>query len=97
MTEETAAVQRRFLVRGMVQGVGFRWWTRRAARELDVSGNVRNCPDGSVEVHARAMPSILDEFAGRLAQGPPAALVRAVEVFPSSEPLPDGFDIARWP
>lgn len=97
MKEETAAVQLGFRVRGMVQGVGFRWWTRRTARELAVSGNVRNCPDGSVEVRARATPSILEEFAERLAQGPPAALVRVVEAFPSSEPLPDGFEIARWP
>lgn len=77
--------------------MGFRWWTRRTAQEFGVSGVVRNCPDGSVEVHARAMPTHLEQFAERLAQGPPAALVRAVEVFPSSEPLPNGFEIARWP
>ena len=81
----------------MVQGVGFRWWTRRTAQELDISGDVRNCPDGSVEVRARGMPSTLEEFANRLAKGPPSALVRVVEVFPSVEPLPDGFEIARWP
>jgi acylphosphatase len=97
VSEETAQVQRGFRIRGMVQGVGFRWWTRRIARELDVSGDVRNCPDGSVEVRARAMPSRLEEFAERLAEGPPSALVRFVEVFPTAEPLPDGFDIERWP
>lgn len=95
VTDETA-VQRGYRLRGMVQGVGFRWWTRRTAQELEVSGNVRNCPDGSVEVRARAVPSVLDEFAERLAQGPPAAVVHAVEVFPSNEPLPHGFEIAAW-
>jgi hypothetical protein len=43
------------------------------------------------------MPSRLEEFAERLAEGPPSALVRSVEVFPTAEPLPDGFDIERWP
>lgn len=81
----------------MVQGVGFRWWTRRVARELEVSGNVRNCPDGSVEVRVRGSRAVLEDFAERLGQGPPGALVRSLEVFPCTEELPDGFAIARWP
>lgn len=97
MTEGDVTVQRGFRVRGMVQGVGFRWWTRRTAQELGIHGNVRNCPDGSVEVRARAAPPVLEEFAERLERGPPAALVRSVEAFPSSEVLPEGFEIARWP
>ncbi|RBQ17371.1 acylphosphatase [Spongiactinospora rosea] len=39
-------------VRGQVQGVGFRWWTRARALELGLSGHARNMPDGRVEVVA---------------------------------------------
>ena len=42
-------------IRGKVQGVGFRWWTQRNARELSVDGWVLNAPDGSVEAHLQEM------------------------------------------
>ena len=41
---------RGYSVNGRVQGVGFRWWTRRTADRLGIAGSVRNLPDGSVEV-----------------------------------------------
>lgn len=40
-------------VRGRVQGVGFRWWTRARAMELGLVGHARNMPDGRVEVQAQ--------------------------------------------
>ncbi|WP_366146372.1 acylphosphatase [uncultured Pseudokineococcus sp.] len=40
-------------VRGQVQGVGFRWWTRARALELRLQGSARNLPDGRVEVSAQ--------------------------------------------
>ena len=40
-------------VRGAVQGVGFRWWTRARALELGLVGHARNMPDGRVEVVAQ--------------------------------------------
>ena len=40
-------------VRGRVQGVGFRWWTRARALELGLVGHARNLPDGRVEVNAQ--------------------------------------------
>jgi len=40
-------------VRGRVQGVGFRWWTRARALELGLSGSARNLEDGRVEVVAQ--------------------------------------------
>jgi acylphosphatase len=47
---------------GRVQGVGFRYNTASIARRHDVSGYVRNCPDGRVELVAEGKPSELDAF-----------------------------------
>ena len=49
---EPAGVTTRFLVSGMVQGVGFRWFVARHARALGLAGYARNLPDGRVEVVA---------------------------------------------
>ncbi|WP_068312460.1 acylphosphatase [Janibacter anophelis] len=48
-----------FFVRGRVQGVGFRWWTRSRALELGLVGHARNMDDGRVEVVAEGPPSSL--------------------------------------
>jgi acylphosphatase len=71
---------RRFLVRGRVQGVGFRWFVARVARELGLGGHARNLPDGRVEVVASGEPAQLDHLARELANGPPGAVVAGVEV-----------------
>lgn len=68
----------RFVVRGVVQGVGFRAATRRAALQLGVVGCVRNRPDGAVEGEAAAAPAALAAFRAWLAQGPPSARVHEV-------------------
>jgi acylphosphatase len=47
---------------GRVQGVGFRYNTCSIARRHDVSGFVRNCPDGRVELVAEGLPRELDAF-----------------------------------
>lgn len=94
--DRAAEIQRGFRVRGAVQGVGFRWWTRRLAQDLGVQGTVRNCPDGTVEVHARGSGDALDAFARALAEGPPMAVVHGVEAFASQEVLPRAFEIVQW-
>ena len=54
MTSTEKAIEaRRFLVRGRVQGVGFRWFVEREAHILGIAGWVRNNADGSVEVLAQ--------------------------------------------
>lgn len=93
---EANELQRGFRVRGAVQGVGFRWWTRRTAQDLGVGGTVRNCPDGTVEVRACAREGVLEEFARMLQQGPPGAVVRSVEAFPVEGELPSRFEIVQW-
>jgi acylphosphatase len=70
---------RRFLVRGRVQGVGFRWFVEREARTLGVAGWVRNNHDGSVEVLAIGTRDQLAGLGSQLRQGPRAARVDQVE------------------
>jgi acylphosphatase len=70
---------RRWLVRGRVQGVGYRWFAQRAAESLGLSGFARNLDDGRVEVYAAGPERKLSEFAGMLHQGPRWADVRGVE------------------
>ncbi len=71
---------RRYLISGAVQGVGFRYFVERAARELGVTGWTRNLDDGRVEVHANGNIRQLDDIEMRLREGPPGADVRGVEV-----------------
>ena len=70
---------RRFLVRGRVQGVGFRWFAEREAHILQVAGWVRNNSDGSVEVLAMGTREQLSGMRSRLREGPRAARVDDVE------------------
>ncbi|HEY1679850.1 MAG TPA: acylphosphatase [Candidatus Sulfotelmatobacter sp.] len=71
---------KRFLVRGRVQGVGFRWFVEREAHILGISGWVRNNHDGSVEVLAQGSRDQVSGLHSRLRDGPRAARVDAVEV-----------------
>jgi acylphosphatase len=72
---------RRFVVRGRVQGVGFRWFVEREANTLGIAGWVRNRADGTVEVLAMGAREQLSRLHSRLRQGPRAARVDEVEVF----------------
>ena len=80
-TEKTAALAHRYVVRGRVQGVGFRWFVEREAHILGISGWVRNNSDGSVEVLAQGTRQQLQGLRSRLRQGPRAARVDDVEEF----------------
>jgi acylphosphatase len=81
-------VQRGYRVRGRVQGVFFRAWTREVGEGLGLLGTVKNRGDGSVEVHALGSPEALALFEARLSDGPPAARVETVEEVESSRPIP---------
>ena len=85
---------RRYLVRGRVQGVGFRAFVWRAAAELGLRGWVRNLWDGSVEVVAWAPESSHRRLEALLRDGPGWARVDAIEVSePPSGEIPPGFGI----
>jgi acylphosphatase len=70
---------RRWLVRGRVQGVGFRYFAQKSAQTLGLSGYARNLDDGRVEVYAAGPPEKLAELAPLLHRGPRWAEVRGVE------------------
>jgi acylphosphatase len=72
-------VTRRFLVVGVVQGVGFRWFVARHARALGLSGYARNLPNGCVEVVAAGGDEPLAKLETLLRQGPAGATVEHVE------------------
>ena len=67
------------VVRGRVQGVGFRWYVVRQARARDVAGWVRNRNDGAVEAEAEGGRPALEAFVEDLRQGPSRAEVTALE------------------
>ena len=70
---------RRYLVRGRVQGVGYRYFVERVAAELGLTGYAKNLENGSVEVYAVGAPDRLKELSGYLWKGPRWADVRGVE------------------
>ena len=78
--DQSFAHARRFVVRGRVQGVGFRWFVEREAHILQVAGWVRNNADGTVEVLAQGTRDQLAGLRSRLQEGPRAARVDDVEV-----------------
>lgn len=82
------------LVRGDVQGVGYRYFARREASALGLRGFVRNLPDRSVEVVAEGERSLLQQFVGVLRRGPSAAIVEAVDTaWSNAEGTFSGFQI----
>jgi acylphosphatase len=68
----------RFVVEGIVQGVGFRYFVRHRATALGLGGRVRNLPDGAVEVVAQGSPKALAELEAALWRGPSLAKVSRV-------------------
>ena len=86
---------RRAVVQGRVQGVGFRFFTERAARELGVRGWVRNLPDGSVEALAEGDEAALTTFIERLKRGPLSSRVDRVEVAETPAQGFERFEITR--
>ena len=76
-----AEAARHVSVYGRVQGVFFRAWTRDQAIGLGVTGWVRNCPDGRVDMHIEGEDAAVEQLIDRLHRGPPAAKVEDVHVW----------------
>lgn len=89
------AVRRRLTIVGDVQGVGFRASCARRAQELGLAGQVRNLPDGSVEVVAEGAPQAVEALVEWCRFGPPMAVVKSVDE--QDEPVRGDahFEVAR--
>jgi acylphosphatase len=86
MTEpERSTLVRHVVVQGVVQGVGYREFTRRAALRLNVSGWVRNRSDGAVEALIRGPPAAVDALINEMRHGPRFAVVDRLRVTEHSE------------
>jgi acylphosphatase len=82
-------------VKGRVQGVSFRAWTRGEAQERGLSGWVRNGADGSVSAHIEGPAAAVDAMLGALHEGPPAAEVHEVTAQDAAPEGAAGFTIKR--
>jgi acylphosphatase len=82
------------VIRGRVQGVGFRYFVVRHARTLGLAGWVRNRADGAVEVDASGGRESLDELLAAVREGPTGANVTRVDAaWSEGEAHPTGFEI----
>ncbi|MBI5156099.1 acylphosphatase [Candidatus Peregrinibacteria bacterium] len=83
----------RFIITGTVQGVFFRAEMKKLADQLGLTGWVKNCDDGSVEVHAEGPAEKLKELEIWCRKGPPAAVVENVIVKDVAEENHESFII----
>jgi len=86
------ALQARLTITGRVQGVGYRDWMMRTARQLGLTGWVRNRLDGAVEALVVGDDTAVGQMIEACGRGPRMAHVDAVDVEPVDlDILPDGF------
>lgn len=72
-------IARRFLISGLVQGVGYRYFAQRSAAKHQVKGYVRNLADGSVEAFVQGTERSVNDFRDDLAAGPRYSRVDHIE------------------
>lgn len=89
----TPQITRTLFIRGIVQGVGFRWSLREEALALGLCGWVRNRRDGSVEALIHGTPEAVSRLTDWAHRGPPGTRVASVRM-EEAEPLvqPSGFE-----
>jgi acylphosphatase len=76
----TAAVAAHVLIRGLVQGVGFRYFVQQKAQDVGLCGWVRNLPDGLVEAVAEGSESDLRTWIESLREGPTSGRVDNLQI-----------------
>ena len=86
---------RLFLLKGQVQGVGFRYFVCRLALELGIQGWVRNLSTGEVEIHAQGSDEEMKKFQAQVVRGPSLAVVSEVRVREVELQSHSGFLIGR--
>lgn len=72
-------IARRFVISGMVQGVGFRYFAQRSAAKHQIKGYVKNLPDGSVEALVQGPEKNVNGFRDDIATGPRFSRVDHIE------------------
>jgi acylphosphatase len=81
-------------ISGVVQGVGFRFFTRRLANKMGIKGYVRNMPDGTVEIEAEGSDDQIESFLKELYKGPPSSKVSEIDTEElSGRGRYDGFEV----
>ena len=95
MQPNSAETSTGVILEGRVQGVGFRWWTRRQATGLGLRGTVRNRADGAVEVHVAGPPGTIADFLASLRRGPHGSRVTRVSAVQPAVDLPPDFRVIR--
>jgi acylphosphatase len=75
-----ATCAKQITVHGRVQGVGFRYFVQHVGNRLGVVGNVKNCPDSTVEIVVQGSERKIAEFVKQVERGPALARVQRVEV-----------------
>ncbi|HEU4808845.1 MAG TPA: acylphosphatase [Homoserinimonas sp.] len=73
-------IRKRVIVRGRVQGVGFRWSAQAEAEQLGVAGYARNLPDGTVQAEVEGPEAAVQRMLDWLRHGPPYAEVDGIDV-----------------
>lgn len=95
-SEENPTTALHIIVHGHVQGVGFRYFVQKRALALNLTGWVRNRPEGTVEIWAEGPRAALDNLLAYVERGPRPGLVRRLEHNQySAKRTFRGFDI-RW-
>ncbi|HVO57964.1 MAG TPA: acylphosphatase [Dongiaceae bacterium] len=89
-----AKIARRYFVSGVVQGVGFRYFTEDEAERIGVAGFVRNLRDGRVEVYAIGSESALAQLRVAIGRGPRGAMVQNVAEEPAEIDPPFASDFS---
>ena len=90
-----AEVARHVRVTGHVQGVFYRAWAQGQARELAISGWIRNCTDGSVEAHLQGEDGDVDRMIDRMRSGPSNARVDDVDIEQAALETTGRFELRR--
>ena len=86
---------RQVFFEGRVQGVGFRWATKNLARGYDVTGWVRNLPDGRVELQACGETEELEAFLEAIAESDLKSHIKKADTCPTPYVASVGFDIVN--
>lgn len=89
MENGSKRIRKYLTITGIVQGVGYRFWAMKRARELGLGGFVRNMPDGSVEILLDGPEPIVNRMIELCERGPAWATIRAVEELEALGSLPE--------